>query len=897
MIGGNRIPFRLACESVEGVIKSFLSCPFSHRHADEVAAFGNTTTMVDHCGNTIPAKPLLYQTLVCGDTVCDMPACDDCPGGEDLISPPNTPTPPSISDNTWAEIGTVQLEPMRKLGSKRVQAFKNWYGQFGLLHNDDSTDCATGLVKSNIRYRTRAMAGSAYIDDTEDPPGQGGITTVQNQTISIARLTGQRTQSDCAWTTDNPFAPSPSDIFSADFTSNPKCSFDVPSVVTALAACDPGSVTTGPSGSSGSISNPDTGFVSYTVSSTRTDTSYSWAIDKYVIAGPGISNPHIQHITGSITLSDPYTINDVLADAAAQANYWQLDDDLQHPFTDSNHTTIGPIVLRNEAANGGLNIFPACDWTDADSATNDGAIIGAPLAAGYGQPVGGNPRGVFDRDHENWMRKNCDPGSGWSNAPESRGAFTPSYVPANAPKWTDDFHATTLYPTAFINADLDGIYLQKRAEVPVKRPSINFARPFGPDKFALDETAGYVFYVSDFTAGVVTLQTLAFMTPVSLPFSGGDIVGSAALGGFYEVSSVGSDTVTLGALVYALPTDWNTPSGDGAACFGKLKYPNAPGINFTDAAKEVGGRVAVTAAAGIPVTLTTSTVQKYLSITTPENIDILDADLTVLASNVPATRVDDNQFTVTELFSTVGTARWIVPHLLNDGATTGQKYKFADTRSKGDYVYRTWIVSLADASVLSTTQTDACLPFAACAPSVAGITPNGETASNAHYWDFPTSVNNGELWLGQVQFWMVDPFWQVPHTPVAVPEGLGDFEPGVDLIIWREDNGSCPIDSVTVGGGGENIFTLYYAMRPYVEARCTLPSNIDGETPPALASGADLATVAIPPAQAFIVNAEGLLVDAIGLPTPPWSIMLTQQGCVEAEGRFADDYRENGTSV
>jgi hypothetical protein len=409
-----------------------------------------------------------------------------------------------------------------------------------------------------------------------------------------------------------------------------------------------------------------------------------------------------------------------------------------------------------------------------------------------------------------------------------------------------------------------------------------------------------VFYVSDFTAGVVTLKTVDFATPGSLPFTMADIVGSAAVDGFFAVTAVGSDSVTLGARVYDLPTDWDTPSHDGAACFGRLKYPNAPGMNFTNSGLEVGGRVAITVVDGVSVrTLTTGTVQKYLSLgVNPETVDILDANLTPLATGVELTRLTDSAFTVTEAHATISTAAWIVPHVLNDGTTSGQKYKFADERSKGDYVHRTWLVRISDATVLATTQDDACLQFQPCGPSLAGFTPNGEIATNADFWPFPTSINNGEVWLGQIQFWMPDPFWQPPHKPVAVPAGLSeeDFEPGVDIILWAEDGGACVGDSVEVGGGGENIYHLFYAMRPYVEARCTLPGDIDGETAPALASGIDLTTIADPPGQAIIVDIEGALVDAIGLPTPTWSKMLAERGCVDDAGRFASDYEANGTT-
>jgi hypothetical protein len=392
--------------------------------------------------------------------------------------------------------------------------------------------------------------------------------------------------------------------------------------------------------------------------------------------------------------------------------------------------------------------------------------------------------------------------------------------------------------------------------------------------------------MSDNTAGVVTLKDTAFNTPTSLPFTTSDIVGGTSIGGFYEVSAVGTDTVTLGSKVFDVPAVWDTPSADGAFCFGRLRFPDAPGMDFTDERGEVGGRVFITAVTnGSPVTLTTLTTQNYLSITTAENIDILDGNMSALATNVAATRVDANNFTVPTDFATIANAKWIIP--------SGGKYKFGDARSKGDYVYRTWVLSLADSSVLSSSQTGFCLAFTSCNPNVAMITPNGETTANGNTHAFPSSVNNGEVWLGQIQMWMIDPFWQQPHSPVA-PSYLGtDFEVGVDILNWSMDNGSCAENSVVVGGGGENIFHLFYPMYPFVEARCTLPT-VDGDVAAAPA-GVDITAAATPVAQASIGNSEGLLVDAIVVPVTPWSILAAQQSCVDASGQFSDEYQNNGT--
>lgn len=916
MIGGNKTPFRTPCAGTTSGF-SFGFAALQGGGATTVDAYGNTTQMLDHCGNTIGAKPLIVQPPqdICGNIICSSD-CNDCPGGFDLVS--NTPRPPDLSGNTFVKSGTVNLASRQ--GGKWVQAAKTWHGRLGFL------DTCNAVTNANTKYLTIAVESTLKLYD--NGPGLEDNYTQEtfNVTVTVDRDTGGITQSNCSTlnqyvdvtTTPNTITPFPGgpDLTLVNSMLGGCISPGIQEVMDAIAASDPHYA-------SGGASVTQTSFTVDWVPSNHGDNSEFHA---------------------SLTLSDPYTIDDVYAKAASMAANWLLTDNATFPFSTSSEITIAPLVTADEKqtavspepsnpcmvddfrnpiadADGNapfstdwLGTWAQMGWFDPDNfswvfATGQnqstaaatglagpiftGADIGAPLPAGYGQAVGGGQYGVFNRDHANYFRRNCIFGAGWTTGAETVGAFTPSYLPGNTPQWTDDNQATTLYPCAFVQSEGNGVYLQKWCEIPVSRPSINFARPYGPDKFSLDETA--VYFVSDFTSGVVTLQNSGdFSTPTSLPFTTGDIVGSARVGGFFHVTAVGTDTVTLGAKKCDLPAGWDTPSRDGAACFGKLLYPNAPGMDFTDSTAEVGGRVASTVAVNVPPTtstITTSTTQKYLSITTPETVVLLDKDLNVLAT-VAATRVDDTHFTIPIDMTGSAPVVWMVPNVLNDGSTPGTKYKFADSRSKGDYVYRTWVVKIADGTVLSSTQNQACLGTSACGVNMTGFSPNGEGT----LWPFPASVNVGEVWLGRIDTWMPDPFWQRPHTPVAATVDGQTFVPGTDLLTWNEDNGECNPDSVTVGGGGENIFKLFYPMKPFVESRITIPT-IDGETPPTIASGVDITAGLPAPIQAEVGDAEGPLVNAIIVPQTNLSIMLTQRGCIQGGGRFAQNYLDNGTTA
>jgi hypothetical protein len=878
-IGGNKSPFRQPCGG--STEKFYLGSPYQHQRATDapVDAYGNTTTMLDHCGNTVRAKPRLYLQDTCGDAVCSGADCNACPGGYDLTT--NTPEPPAVAANTWAKNGTVQLIPVRKIGGKWIQAFKAWHGRFGFLHNTDGTGCSDPTL-SNIKYRTITITGLVVRSYDPDSDEEWFTEYTGNATISVNKSSGVITVTGCTLAQQTNYF--------GTIITDPESDLNLalPDVLGQMeyGCTTPDFYTTAVNAINGN-GGPGAGAGQGTYSLAVTGTHYEIHVTALTFASNGSGGYYKElQVDCTLDLSDPYTIEDVYTDAKNLAALWNIIDDAQHPFRTDERTTIGPLVINNENTATAPPIKVTCDYTDPNAATYDGSVIGAPLAPGYGQPIDGNPFGIFNRDHNNRYRRNCDTEAGfeWLNAAESIGQFTPGYLPSNAPKWTDDFVATTLFPCAFLHADVSGIYLQKWSETQIRRPSINFARPYGPDKFVLDETA--VYFMSDNTAGVVTLKNLDFTDPSSLPFTGADIVGGASIGGFYYVASVGTNTITLGAKVYDVPDGWNTPSGDGAKCLGKLRWPNAPGMDFLDQSLEVGGRVAVAVTNGSPVKLTTATTQAYLSITTAEQIDICDATMRVLAGGVAATRVDSNNFTVPSAFIDIQNAKWIVP--------AGTKYKFGDNRSKRDYVFRECLVTLADSSILSQSQTDACLQFTPCGPSIAVVTPNGETPPGGEKWDFPSSINNGELWLGQIQFWMIDPFYQVPHLPCATGDvDALTFDPDAgDTIQWQRDNGTCQEDYVETGDSG-TIFHKFYPMEAFVEARCTLPV-IDGDTPPPPA-GVDLTVPASAPPQASLFDNEGLLVDAIHLPETAWGDYLRQQTCVNVPGRFATNYESNAT--
>lgn len=1057
IIGGIGSPFRpskLPQPTARGL--SFL-----HRHAKPVAAFRNTTTMVDHCGNTVPIDRLVINIDACGNAFCgggEHYDCDACPGGRNSVT--NMAVPPRA--NTWVDDESkVQLEPCQKMGWKNVQAFSNFYGKYPLTYMQYDTESVSGCVYSrartgssiyNTKYKTLSVTCSfALIGGSGDGcnPGysyESSIQTSVNSLTGIITTTGFNGWDKCAGGGGGlgesnqvaylfPMADWSFNAWVEYMTATPTggittCSiggwqsFDGSGNLVAEATWDllAGTFARKFYGTIGVNCSDTGGIASVTtqeesLSISETSLSYS-----NTLTDDGYTQ---QKWEISLTLSDPYTIADVYADAQALADEWKLNDDLTHPFrgqfysplydandnppfshandagqhgaalTDANgnlpHTTaaspgqhamavndgdgreptdpdwtptyegdpvdwiptyddttldwiptfsdspvidgrntVGVLVTRNQAGSdanisaqnpflmddpnhttlttdincrnpgddGYIDTYAQIPWVDPNAAIYDGSIIGSPLPAGYGavpRSGGDNSTGTWDPWHDQWRRAACiDPETeevSWSEGPEYRGATTPYYLPRNAPQWTNDRDAADLYPCAFIRADHYGIYLQKWVETKIQRPSVNFGRPFGADKFAYDEGDGTTTMVFEAetidgsgAGAVVHLKNWDDNSPTSLPFTTSDIVGGQCVDGFYAVASVGTDTVTLGAKVYDLPSTWKSASAfasgysdDSDICFGKLRNPNATGMDFTDATIGVGGRIGVIIDPENSSGFITGE-QNWLSITTPEKVDITDIAGTVLASNVDLTRVDATHFTTASAYPT---AKWIAPH--------GVDYKFADNRPKGDYVYRTWLVKNDDGTVIDQSQIQARLAVSNCDPATVTISPNADGRSGGAIYEFPSSINNGETWFGRVDFWMVDPHYQAPHKPVGVQTNE-DEDGNITSLTWQADDGTGQADYETLSPSGLSIVHhMYYSQPPYVEARCEVP---DGYPTPPL----DITAPLSPPSHPFIGFIEGPFVDCLGgIPTPNVVTWLLQSQTVNVKGRFSTFYHDNGS--
>jgi YD repeat-containing protein len=476
-------------------------------------------------------------------------------------------------------------------------------------------------------------------------------------------------------------------------------------------------------------------------------------------------------------------------------------------------------------------------------------------------------------------------------------ARTGAQLPPCATQWTNNLCAlgrrpganltlndTTVYstPPDSISGRADALWLQKWVEIDEIWPSQNFFGPGGADRDLPDETAVYCLL----TGAGPTFPTISLATdPANI--SAGDVVaGTDAIlgtgnGGLYTVASVdhGAETVTLGALVRALPTGW---ACDGLA---KIRWPDAPCIKgralitamlaTTDSTGKNPGDSGYTPTTKITVN---ATVGAYL--VTGDSVDLsstaftydgngnrVSEAMTAVASGQTITRIDDSNFSVVASAASLATVQYVTAH----GAPA---WYWDDNGRKGAFVVLDWtldnrtngeIARLAGVtdclgntppaggptanygySAFHQTQYEKAtgLEYVPCCPVVIAITPNGETWPHGRTVAFPSSFTfdhrYGSLWCAEVETVMAALEWQSPHRPC-----------GLDTSIqWQIDDGHCNMDSDTVN---------YFAHYPLVEARVVVPTNGgagQNETAPTPPEGIGYLSP--------VTNAGGLTIPGVG---------------------------------
>ena len=628
------------------------------------------------------------------------------------------------------------------------------------------------------------------------------------------------------------------------------------------------------------------------------------------------------------TLGSPYSNADVLAEVYALLATWDLSDDKQHQWRNDALLAIGPTVYYREPASNVTPTLPAdCSFVDSNADLYDGELVGAPLPAGYGPH--------FNWDYVEYAE--CGLGSGeyyqlkWGDT--SLGAT----VPLRSTRWTEAVTLNSVGAGAFLRHKPNGpLFAQKWAETIERRPSQNFFRPAADDRYAIDPEKNAC--VLTFSGGDEPLpgDSITLFTPIaSIPTGTHCYYGGKA----WSVTRIADDAYTLTTQLAVIPVGLRPPEDlFPFGVFGALRWPSA---------WPIGGAVRV---------LSSSESAGVITITFQSETDEGDATLLrdgdIIEFTNEAGGTTEGPFTITVVNDhTLTYSDSDVPTGVLMKSSGAPHRAYWDDQVKGDYVILGWDHNHRDyvrddgaccrrsascfcdlydpgncvdlgggacddsgevgwastrrrnqaihgmpRSVSNFTVTPACKRESPCGPSCHAITPNGENMRNGNRTPFPSSFTMdeqfGATWQAGIEQSVPDPLAMTSELDEPFSSAPPDR---CDGCAWVEDDGEC----TSADGSG----LCYYAHRPYVEARATLPSGapaMPANTRFGYYTLAELDTptitgekhVAIPPT----ISEGPFNVATTEYLEAAWIIYQKQETCVCNDGRFADNYRANFVS-
>ena len=657
-----------------------------------------------------------------------------------------------------------------------------------------------------------------------------------------------------------------------------------------------------------------------------------------------------------LALSDPYTSGQCYADLNAAIAAWDMSDDRVYPFRTDEQLANGPLVCYDEVGPQQPDVtrpptmddytqpqnedltWPQRSWMDPYNyfwQNPSGGFANVPVAGGgnilntpirKGTIIAHNQAGS---DPHNWF--NAQPMGRVYNDSEERwfwerqgwGQATPAPLPAAAMRWMD--HQRAQYdgatsnapgnlPQAFLRQQSGLVIGAKYVEAKEIWQGVNFARPYGADLFAVDQTT--VCCVLSGSSGaqplVIQKTNLAIAPLASGGLADGDTVMIGG-DGVYQLTGLtdngdGTFNATVGSIVSPIPGDVDI----GGGYIGRMRFWGRPPF----------GVEAVTSAyAGATTTFTFTNPTTYwvTESGSPElAVDLYAATVNSAGSTVPAAVALATDVVITKTGDTTATlagdyhtAAFMVPH--------GMAPWTDDNRPKRDFVFLSWTFNPRAAATgypsppafyastpgcLGINVQQASIGFVPCCPAVVGwvpyVSPLIDSSDDLISNDAPIpasgpveAFNNqvlqampdvflfddvfGSCWMGAVETTMQDPFWQVPFVPDCT-----------ESFSWQQDDGSGEEDTDTV---------KFYPAPPLVEALASYPTdgNWSGtDTDPTLPAGVTLAFDTthneIPPPYYPLGIPIGDSSGNFGSVARPYGFLLAACANIRSSGRFSGTY-------
>ena len=377
--------------------------------------------------------------------------------------------------------------------------------------------------------------------------------------------------------------------------------------------------------------------------------------------------------------------------------------------------------------------------------------------------------------------------------------------------------------------------------------SVNFARPYGKDLWAVDQTTVCVFTEADGDYTITpTIGATAPVTDDWVMIEGYGVTQATVIAGVLTPYGTpipiptGCDFPEVAA---ALDIDTTDNTGAGQSFLGKMRWWGKPPFGLLACAGVYDAGSDQTTFT-IPATPYWTDVGSGLT----QSVDLYDADAGNGNPHNLITTVTLTKALVGDLTATCDgdqtAAKYLIPHDMLPW--------WDDTTPKGDFVKVYWTFNARQAALEAATSVstvwlggtvagtgvlgcltqeiaDANIKFTPCCPAmVGGVVSDLEQFKTQELMTMPTlaaDASYGTYYQGMVATTMTDPFWQAPFNPVG------------DVAKWTMDDGSGHPKS------DDPDAIRYYPHAPLVEARASLPTNggwAGDETAPALAGDCTL---------------------------------------------------------
>jgi hypothetical protein len=645
-------------------------------------------------------------------------------------------------------------------------------------------------------------------------------------------------------------------------------------------------------------------------------------------------------------LSNPYTSQNQRDDALFNLSQYPLGDETIYPWLTPGVDAItkGPYVHYDEGS----------DRPEAGRCIENiiytGNVIGKP------GPVGIDF--VFNKDHPNYCVCTTDNSSTFYII--DYGARSTDIGIPSATNWTDNRVASNSPQGSYAKMNMDWttpatghgdpirifddtLWLCKAAYIIFPKQSYSYDRPCGADRFQLSASTDRCIDSID----GLTINISPFGNPIqNIPANGPIYVGGTdTLDGIWNASvSDYSVVLTDPRIVSASSLPQPIVNNNGSGIIAGLRWPNPlqPAI--------CGRYTIVSANNKNPVTCSLSD-QTYL--VNNDNITIVNAlgniingvhDVDVIDNQTIALRgvngISQSVYTGSgQIYSTNAVDyKWQDNSRKNDAVsllfqydfrTIGEYYRLVnqtasllgnyDCSPADDPHFCTLPVSGAtipkpqpfqaqcqmDETITHNSCSTICLPPSACSPSVVYYAPTDENfgvaSKNMGFFIPECDQQYGMLYVQIPKQSMDDPLAPYVPCPCELNEDTGIIECDSSM---REDDGSCQADDDET-----NPKIKYYAKRNQYEARCEVPPGAPA-LPPGVYIGclktSDFTSPTCP--QGVVCNGpffepnnvftKGDRCNAVStFPYEiPWIYLLSEEGCVCAEGRFSLDYFGNGIS-